>query len=235
MGKVLCLMLVEGPYDRQRLSVLSNLFNEDKLVLIPFGTDVLTGKDYYLDYENKIKELLNKEKTNEFSDFGEIVQVCDTDGCFVDDSFIIEDKSLKHIVYEANKIKAIDFKSLEGKRINKRKNIEELLSSSTIKIYYNTTNIDHAFDGIQNPTDAQKRTQAILMYNRYKNDGVAFIKRLIGLCPSLNGFEESWDFIKIGFNSLGQYTNLAYFVVDHFDCLKDEFKKLVSSTFTVAK
>ena len=41
MGAVLCLMLVEGPFDRQRLSVLSELFDKDKLVLIPFGTDVL--------------------------------------------------------------------------------------------------------------------------------------------------------------------------------------------------
>lgn len=224
-------MLVEGPYDRQRLSVLSNLFDENKLVLIPFGTDALTEKDYCSNYEKRIEEVLNKEKTNTLSDFGEIVQVCDTDGCFIDDSCVIEDKGIKHIIYEERRIRVIDFKPLVNKRIYKRENINTLLKKNCIKLYYNSTNIDHVFDGIQNPTDLQKRSRAVQMYNKYKNDGKSFIKELIRLCPDSKGYEDSWEFIKKDFHSLGQYTNLIFFVANHFDYLRDEYKKLFSSFF----
>ena len=223
-------MLVEGPYDRQRLSALSNLFNEDKLVLIPFGTDALVKKNYFLEYEDRIKEVLNKEKTNDYSDFDEIVQICDTDGCFIDESFVVEDEKVKHITYESNRIRVVDYKSVEKPRQNKRENIDKLLESKIIKLFYNSTNIDHTFDGIQNPTDNQKRTKAIQMYNRYKNDGESFIKDLIRLCPVHDGFEESWDYIKKDFNSLGQYTNLIYFIIDHIDSLKDEYKELLEES-----
>lgn len=222
-------MLVEGPYDRQRLSVLSNLFDEDRLVLIPFGTDALTEKDYCSNYEKRIKELLNKEKTNELSDFNEIVQVCDTDGCFVNDSYVIEDKTIRHIVYEEKCIRVVDLKPLENKRVYKRENINRILENKCIKLYYNSTNIDHVFDGIQNPTDLQKRTKAVQMYNKYKHDGKSFIEELTKLCPILKGYKDSWEFIKKDFNSLGQYTNLIYFVIDHFDSLKDEYKDLISN------
>ncbi len=218
-------MLVEGPYDRQRLSVLINLFDDTKLVLVPYGTDAFTSKNYHLEYENKISNILSKEKTNDLSDFNEIVHVCDTDGCYIDDSCVIEDKTIKRIIYEHNSIRVLDRQSIIQRRINKRENINEILKSDIFKIYYNSTNIDHAYDNIQNPSDNQKKQKAIRMYDAYKNDGCAFLERLVELCPTTDGYIESWDYIREGFNSLEPSTNILFFVIEHYECLKDEYKK----------
>lgn len=218
-------MLVEGPYDRQRLSVLINLFDDSKLVLVPYGSDAFTLKDYHLEYKDRISNVLSKEKTNEISDFDEIVHVCDTDGCYIDDSLVIEDKTIKHITYEHNCIKVLDRPSIIQHRINKRNNIDEILKADIFKIYYNSTNIDHAYDNIQNPSDNQKKQKAIEMYDAYKNNGYAFLERLVELCPSADGYIDSWDYIREDFNSLKPCTNTLYFVIEHFECLKDEYKK----------
>ena len=219
-----CLMLVEGPYDRQRLSVLINLFDNSKLVLVPYGTDAFTSKDYYLEYKDKISNVLSKEKTNELSDFNEIVHVCDTDGCFIDDSFVIEDKTIKHIIYESNCIKVVDRPSVVQHRINKRNNIDKILKENIFKIYYNSTNIDHAYDNTQNPSDIQKKQKAIKMYDTYKNDCCAFLERLVKLCPTIVGYAESWGYIRKDFNSLKPCTNILFFILAHHECLKDEYK-----------
>ena len=42
-----CLLLVEGPYDKQRLSTLIGLFNQANLKIFPLSTDYLTHADYY--------------------------------------------------------------------------------------------------------------------------------------------------------------------------------------------
>ena len=42
-----CLFLVEGPYDKLRLSLLEQLFDTNKLIIIPFETDKLTKKNYH--------------------------------------------------------------------------------------------------------------------------------------------------------------------------------------------
>ena len=42
-----CLFLVEGPYDKLRLSLLEDLFDPNKLVIIPFNCDKLQKKEYF--------------------------------------------------------------------------------------------------------------------------------------------------------------------------------------------
>ena len=224
MDKKVCLMLVEGPFDRQRLSVLCGLFDLNKLVIVPFGSDLFTSSSYYLEYNDRITELLSKEKTYGKEDFTEVVQVLDTDGCFIEEAFVFEDKTLKHIVYKASSIATPNLSSYKIERLNKCNNINKLLEDGHIRLFYNSTNIDHAFDNIQNPSRKQKSSLSIKMYNEYKNDGFALLKKMLEICPALNGFNESWEFVKSGFNSLSQCSNILYFVLEHFDDLKEEYK-----------
>lgn len=99
------------------------------------------------------------------------------------------------------------------------------MKADIFKICYDLTNIDHAYDNIQNPSDNQTKQKAIEMYDAYKNNCCAFLERPVELCPSVDGYIDSWDYIREGFNLLKTCTNTLYFVIEHFECLKDEYKK----------
>lgn len=56
-----CLLLVEGPFDRLRLSILKDLFDENKLVLIPFDCDKLSEIDFCINFKEDIKNILSNK------------------------------------------------------------------------------------------------------------------------------------------------------------------------------
>lgn len=227
MDRKLCLMLVEGPFDRQRLSLLSGLFDSTKLVIIPFGTDTLTSKNYYLNFNEKIDSVLRKEKTYDRTDFSEFVQICDTDGCFIDETYIKENHLIPHVKYLDKSIEVVELTGFLQPRRNKQENINKLLESNEIRLFYNSTNIDHVFDNLQNPTNRQKSSSALKMYIKYSDNRKEFLKALIDVCPVASNYEESWTYVKTGFNSLKRCSNVLFFVLEHYDDLLDEYKNFL--------
>ena len=123
-------------------------------------SDSISGSDinFYLNNAN-----------DKLSDFDKIVQVCDTDGCFIKEEYIEEDKDINHIIYEEEKIIVKRLSSILKIRNYKKDNINEVLKEDKIKLYYNSTNIDHVFDNIQNPSDKEKKHLSIKMDLKYKN------------------------------------------------------------------
>ena len=220
-----CLFLVEGPYDKQRLSLLDSLFDSAQIEIIPFNCDMLTEKEYYENYRESITQILSKEKTFSIDDFDYFIQVCDLDGCFIDDDKIIENKTISKIKYYNDHIEAIDRELIISRNHIKIKNIDELLKDNKILLFYNSTNIDHAFDNVQNLTNKQKRKMAIDMYNKYKGNEKEF---LIKLCNAnrlkFTDYKQSWIEIKNGLNSLLSNSNLIFFIERFKDYLKDEIK-----------
>ena len=226
MSKKRCLFLVEGATDRQRFSVLQNLFDKSDLVIIPFQTDVLTKKSYSSRYKAQIRETLNKEKIYGLEDFDEIVQIVDTDGCFLSDSLIKVDHSVSNIKYMVDSIVCSDVGPLIQQRENKRNNISTILSKGEIKLYYVSTNAEHAFDGIQNASDKQKKSLALKMYRNYSNNLGALIEKLKSIAPDVNTFEDSWSFIMKDNNSLLSYSNIIFWLVNNIKFMKNEYKEL---------
>lgn len=221
-----CLFLVEGANDKQRLSLIETLFDPYKIQIFHFGCDKLTEKDYPVNYKNEIRNILSREKTHSLEDFTHIVQVCDLDGCFVDEKYIIENKELNKIEYHENKIEVIDKKQIVERNNVKITNIRTILEDKEVLLYFNSTNIDHAFDGIQNPTNREKKNAAIDMYNRYKNNELCFLNELFNANRlESSDYESSWIDAQNGFNSLKPNSNLIFFV-DYFqDELKEDIKK----------
>ena len=186
-------------------------------------------KNYYLNFNEKIDSVLQKEKTYDRTDFCEFVQICDTDGCFIDEVYIKENPLISHVQYSDNKIEVIDLNSFLQPRKNKQENIDKLLESNEIRLFYNSTNIDHVFDNMQNPTNRQKSSGALKMYIKYSENKKEFLKNLIDVCPVLTNYKDSWGFIKTGFNSLKRCSNLLFFVLEHFDDLLEEYKELLKA------
>ena len=225
---VKCLFLVEGPYDLQRLSLLKGLFDENKLEIVPLEGDKLTTKDYSQNYRETISFHLNRESTHSFEEFDFLAQICDTDGCYIDKSLLIQKSEITKIKYYRTHV---DIKEVDPKAIKdeyKRNNICALLSSGEIELFYNSCNIDDAFDGCLNPTKKQKGNLAINMYNKYKDDLFGFIDLLFESDKSNTiTYSDSWLFIQQGTNSLLSSSNLKYFLINHIDDLKEEYKLYV--------
>ncbi len=229
MSKKRCLFLVEGPTDRQRFSILQKLFDKNDLVIVPFQTDVLTNKSYSSRYESHIRAALSKEKVFDLKDFDEIVQIIDTDGCFLPDSLIKVDHDTTSIKYTHNTITCSDLDALIQQRENKRNNIKALLEKKTIKLYYVSTNAEHAFDGLQNPSNKQKRELALKMYSTYSKNLGALIEKIQSITPDVKTFEESWSFIMSDKNSLLSYSNILFWIIDNLEFLKEEFKEYLNT------
>ena len=223
-----CIFLVEGPTDKQRFSVLQKLFNENELVIIPFQTDVLTQKSYSKKYKTLIKEVLAKEKAYDFNDFNEIVQIIDTDGCFLSDNLIQTNHSVSNIVYTSNSIVCSNVKALCQQREYKRNNISAILESGEIKLYYVSTNAEHAFDNVQNASNQQKRQLALKMYRNYSNNVGALLEKIQDVAPNVKTYEESWSFIKQDNNSLLPYSNIIFWLIDNIEYLKEEYRSYLS-------
>ena len=149
-----CLILVEGPFDKLRLDCLLDLFKEDKIVILPLGGDLLTSKNYYRNHKKEIISLLNKEKGYAYEDFNEIIEVIDTDGCFISSKNILENPSISKIKYFSTHIEALERESIIKMHQYKAQNVNKFLKFNKMKLYYNSVNIDHAFDNISNLTNS---------------------------------------------------------------------------------
>lgn len=227
MCKKRCLFLVEGATDKQRFSVLQKLFDKNELVIIPFQTDVLTNKSYSNRYKIHIKDALNKDKLYDFDSFDEIVQIIDTDGCFLSDNLIQVDHSVSGIKYTTTSIICENPEPLRKQRENKRKNISAILQSGKIKLYYVSTNAEHAFDNIQNPSSRQKRNLALKMYASYSNNLGALLEKLKAIAPNVDTFEDSWSFIMKDSNSLSAYSNIIFWLIENIEYMKEEYKEFL--------
>ena len=227
MSRKRCLFLVEGATDRQRFSVLQGLFDKSNLVIIPFQTDILTKKSYASRYKTNISEVLSKEKIYDFDDFDEIVQIIDTDGCFLSDSLIQVDHSVTSIKYTTTSIICENPEPLKQQRENKRNNIATILKSGKIKLYYVSTNAEHAFDNIQNANNKQKKQLALKMFAKYLNNPGVLLEKLKDISPDVETFEESWEFIMKDNNSLLSYSNIIFWLLENIEYMKEEYKALL--------
>ena len=223
------LFLVEGSTDKQRLSALSSVFEKMQIIIIPIGGDILSRDDYKNQPFTLIKKILEKDKLYEVTDFDEIIQITDTDACFISGDNYISSSQSNHIIYFEDHVETKNIKTTIALRRCKAKNIKKLLSNPFIKLYYNSINIDHAFSGVANLTTAKKRALALKMYHHEKNNPLHFIKTIKEVNSSnIYDYKKSWEYIMHDKNSLSRSSNLLIFILDHYEYLKKDIKTFIS-------
>jgi hypothetical protein len=119
-------------------------------------------------------------------------------------------------------------KALCQQREHKRNNISAILESGEIKLYYVSTNAEHAFDNVQNASNQQKRQLALKMYRNYSNNVGALLEKIQDVAPNVKTYEESWSFIKQDNNSLLPYSNIIFWLIDNIEYLKEEYRSYLS-------
>lgn len=221
-----CLILVEGPFDKLRLDCLIDLFKDDKIVILPLGGDLLTSKNYYRNYKKEIINLLNKEKGYTYDDFDEIIEIIDTDGCFISSKNVLENSLINKIRYFSDHIEVLEKESIEKIHHYKAQNINKFIKFNKMKLFYNSVNIDHAFDNVKNLTNSTKRKLALNFLNKYSDDLFSLLDLLFDINSSnITDYLATWNYIKKDTNSLTRSSNVIIFIIEHFEDLKDDFKE----------
>lgn len=222
MKKVI-LFIVEGKSEEAAYGpILENWFerNSDYRVLFTSEkSDYLTGdaKDP-ANIPNKLYELIEKTLKREhlaWTDLAMIVQITDTDGCFIPDDNVVEQDSSGKIVYQAKRIITPDKIGIELRNFQKSTNLRRLIDREELfgvayRIYYSSCNLDHVLHNVRNMAGKSKVQKAMSFARQYWRRPENFVEFLNSQAVRAPGdFDESWAFIQEDLNSLKRWTNFG--------------------------
>lgn len=218
--KKIVFIIVEGPSDDEALEVLlSKIYDKNRVYVHITHGDITTSKG--VNSTNILAKLGNMIKAyataNHFQKtvFREIVHIVDMDGAYVPDSAIVEDSSIQRPVYGLTEIRTNNVSGLIARNKTKSKCLDRISTTKSIweipyQVYYMSSNLDHVLYNEQNSTDEQKEKNALSFALKYKEDINGFIDFVENSSFSMmNGYIESWDFIKEGLHSLERHTNFG--------------------------
>lgn len=228
-----CLLICEGPFDELIFSILKNAFDGSLLEIKPLCRCCADTTDLKNNVESLVSEILSREHGYLRTDIDEVCFLIDSDGIYIPDSQIVENKELAHTGYKSNSIECPDKSSLIARNKKRRKNITDLLDERKYWIFYNSRNIEHAFDSSLSGhlNDNAKKRFALNILNTYDDNCDDFIRKLISMNKSgSNNLFESWRYLGVGNNSLSSTSNIIIFLLMHFYALKAEYKTIILDT-----
>jgi len=215
------LFIVEGDTDELSLyMILKKLLKNKRVFFQVVNTDVTSEETTTT--QNIIKkleqEIEKKQAVQKFyrSDIIQIIHLVDTDGAFVGDEHIVE-ADTESAVYTTDVIKTRYLEKM--KKRNKRKSsILNKLSTTThieevpYRVYYFSANLEHVLHNEQNVAKEQKRDSADQFADTYYDQPEEFINFIRDQTFAVQGtYQETWDFINNGVNSLNRHCNFHLF------------------------
>lgn len=225
-----CLLICEGPFDELIFSLLKDIFDESLFEVKSLNRCCADIKNLRQNVESLVSEVLSREHGYLREDFDEICFLIDSDGIYINPNIIKENKELTHIDYRLDSIECTDRKSLLARNRIRIQNIADLLEDHVYWIFYNSRNLEHAFDETLYHflEDKTKKIFSLSTFNNYDGKGSDFIQKLFSMNRSkTNNIYKSWDYLKKGCNSLSSTSNIFIFIVMHFYALKKEYKEMV--------
>jgi len=220
------LLIVEGPSDATSLGKLFTLlFDPDKVEIYVVYGDItadhkITPANILNHIGSMVKEYISTYHIQR-SDVAMVIQITDTDGVFIPDQYIIDDKAVQGIRYEQEGIHTASPDDVSLRNERKRAAINKLISTPTImgirySLYYMSCNLEHVLHGEMNCDDQRKKDLALDFVLRYEDDLPGFIDLLRRYLPTAaDGYTSSWNLIKGGTSSLHRFTNLGLCLPDH--------------------
>lgn len=152
-------------------------------------------------------------------DIHKIIHIIDTDGAFVDNCHIVEDRSLpEHIfIYSTTDIKAqkrhapITRNKYKSATVRAMIKIDEI-SSIPYSVYFMSCNLDHVlYDEMNLPKDGtEKNRKARIIRKKFTGNPQGYLDYLkeVSFLSSYS-YRESWIYIQKGLHSLNRHTNLG--------------------------
>lgn len=223
MSKKVLLFVVEGQHDKDELDAifhtekLNYLLNKYHIDYIVAGCDITADikiknarKHLNILVDKYIKE--HREFTNQ--DFKEIIQICDTDGCFIPEENIYEDKEGAKPIYEDDRIVADTTEIIIQRNNRKTNNIVELVENVEkicnipYSLYFVSCNMDHLLFNERNSNRILKKDNKFKFHNMLRQNQELLNETLFkeGICANTD-YYDSWIYISENNNSLQRHTN----------------------------
>lgn len=219
-SKKVVLFIVEGPSDQSALSViLSKIFDQDEVYVYVVHGDVTTEKgvtpqNIVRKVNAFIKEHMSTYRLRK-ADMLQVVHLMDTDGAYAPDDVITEMVTVPKTIYNPGQIIAANRQRIIERNMQKRANMDRLALEPAIAgipylAIYMSCNLDHVLYNKLNSHDSDKRKDSIAFARKYRNDIASFISFINDSDFSVTGSrKETWEYIKLGQNSLDRHTNLG--------------------------
>ena len=224
--KKIVLVIVEGPSDDSALGVILNrLFDKNKVHIEIMYGDITT--DMNIDPSDIAKAL--GEVVKRYADsmhfnqlhFQQVIHLIDMDGAYIPDDRVVVNPDAEKPVYSLTNIQTAKRDLLLLRNKHKQSKIERICGMQKVwgsipyRAYYMSSNLDHVLYGKLNSSDEDKENDAYAFAKKYKDDIDGFLKFISDSDFSrMEGYKESWAFIKKGCHSLERYTNLGICFAD---------------------
>ena len=220
-SKKVIIFIVDGTTDEISLGyIVSKLCKGKKVFFQVSNTDITSEiSNNTGNIVKKINDQVNEcimQQHFKKSDIEKIVHIVDMDGVYADDSYIKYQKT-REVKYNLDGIYTKNVDAIKERNNRKSAILNKLCTTNMIgkipyEIYYFSTNIEHIMHNIQNAEDESKRYFAEKVEDRFYENPEEFIEFINNKKYAVKGtYDESWDFIKEGNNSLKRYTNFNLF------------------------
>lgn len=145
------LVIVEGVSDETALGVaLSKIFDKDTVYIHIMHGDITTRNN--IKPQNIVatlgEDIKNYAASRHYTqqDFRQIIHIVDTDGVYIPDDKIIEDKSCEEVIYEEEGIYTANADRIAARNLQKRESIFRLRGCNKIweipyRVYYMSCNL----------------------------------------------------------------------------------------------
>ncbi len=224
--KKIVLVIVEGPSDDSALGVILNrLFDKNKVHIEIMYGDITTDMNIDpIDIAKAIGEVVKRYADSmHFKQlhFQQVIHLIDMDGAYIPDDRVVENPDAEKPVYSLTNIQTAKRDLLLLRNKHKQSKIERICGMQKVwgsipyRAYYMSSNLDHVLYGKLNSSDEDKENDAYAFAKKYKDDIDGFLKFISDSDFSrMEGYKESWAFIKKGCHSLERYTNLGICFAD---------------------
>lgn len=221
--KKIILFIAEGVNDKTCLeSVLENIIESNEVRFQITNGDITSRSDVdEYKIKNEVGKIVKSFKDKyhlETGHFMEVVHIIDTDGLFLGKDFIKYADVEKPLYMEDG----IYTKNVEGiVERNKKKSavVERMLEINSIlkvvpySVYYFSSNMDHILHDNANLSKEEKDDLADVFEEKYADKPEEFIRFISDSPFSVKGtYEETWDFIRLGKNSVQRYSNFGVYL-----------------------
>ena len=224
-SKKVILFIVEGATEEISLSRIIKKISENKKIYFHVVNSDITSEitsniaNIIKKINDEIKKSINKKYFKK-SDIVQIIHIVDMDGAYVEPENVIY-YNIEKTKYCLDCIKTKNVKNIINRNNCKSEILNRLSSTKTInsipyKVYFFSTNLEHVLHNVQNATREEKNILAQNFEDKFYNNPIKFIEFINNKKFALDKeYEETWNFIKQGNNSLHRYTNFhLYFKGD---------------------
>ena len=218
--KKIVFVIVEGPSDDTALSLLlSQIYNEQTVHVHIMHRDITPDKG--ITSSNIITKVCDELKQYavsthlKSSHFQEIIHLVDMDGAYIPPENVVDDQDCADPCYSVTEIRTCNKSGIELRNQQKKLNLDKLCSCKKIwgvpyRVFYMSCNLDHVLYNKLNSTDAEKEGDAFNFARQYKGKTQEFVQFISNSDFSvMDGYQESWKYIKQGVHSLERHTNFG--------------------------